>query len=506
MTYQIIDNFAAGQDNRKSPLTSPAGTLTKLVNVVVTPGGELAKRRAFTQVAALAPDTFGLAATESSLWIFGRNVDPGLPPTWEVPNVTLKGVKIPNASLTLQQSDYDIFDGRVYLACRDPAQVTSATINPHYYVGSRGGSTTLYDGVLTEGTGKGFFIRTFKSKIYSVNPPNVANGRLLSFSAVGDPMVWTGTSNGSGFINLSLTDAASENLKSVEVYYDKLAIFSTRSTQIWAVAADPAQNAFDQLLRGSGTSAQRSPLQYGSGDVLFLDASGVRSLKAKDSSNSASVSDIGSPIDPAINEILLAVGKGQAYLDKAVAILEPVIGRFWMVFPDEILVLSYFPGPKITAWSRFTLPELDGYDVTYAATAGGRIFLKDSLNRLWVYGGTDGKAYADLGPRAVEVRMPYLDGKKPGHKKTFQAFDATVNSTWGNPMPTGAWEVAVSYDPSDPEQEEVIGTIDKPTWNIGASEMQGYDSHFSLRFYNSDALPATISNCAVHYSIADDEA
>jgi hypothetical protein len=319
-------------------------------------------------------------------------------------------------------------------------------------------------------------------------------------------MVWTGTSNGSGFINLSLTDAASENLKSVEVYYDKLAIFSTRSTQIWAVAADPAQNAFDQLLRGSGTSAQRSPLQYGSGDVLFLDASGVRSLKAKDSSNSASVSDIGSPIDPAINEILLAVGKGQAYLDKAVAILEPVIGRFWMVFPDEILVLSYFPGPKITAWSRFTLPELDGYDVTYAATAGGRIFLKDSLNRLWVYGGTDGKAYADLGPRAVEVRMPYLDGKKPGHKKTFQAFDATVNSTWGNPMPTGAWEVAVSYDPSDPEQEEVIGTIDKPTWNIGASEMQGYDSHFSLRFYNSDALPATISNCAVHYSIADDEA
>jgi hypothetical protein len=676
-------------------LTSPAGTLTKLINAVVTPGGEISKRRSF-KLAAIVTGTFGLAATESNLWVFGRNVDPVLP-AWPVPGVGLNGAKIPNASTALVQRDYDVFDGYVYLACYDSAVPGTppdpVLANPHYYLGTRAGTgitgvPAIYDGVETEGSGKGYFIRTFKTKVYSVN------GKLLYFSAVGNPMVWddetlidsvvvniaektnpialyvspadigqfvagayvyttgvtvagltvangfkkiaavtpsivvsgitygkftltglngtSATSNqttgkmfttpailvqqisntnpavatvapadigkftdgqkvringvvggivppppasnpdanlfiidsvnnpvntfrliglnasgfaapqttdtwatlttdvvrtGSGWVNLSLTDAASENLQSIEVYYDKLAIFSTQATQIWAVAADPAQNAFDQLLRGSGTTASRSPLQYGSGDVLYLDPSGIRSLKAKDSSNSASVSDIGSPMDPYLQQMKITYG--QAKLDEAIALLEPSVGRFWMVFPDEILVLSYFPGPKITAWSTFTLPELGGVAIEYAATAGGRIFLRDKNDRIWTYGAVDPADAADnYNNPGVEIRLPYLDGKKPGHKKTFQAFDATVNGLTPAmaSAATGAWRIAVSYDFNNPEQEETIGTITQSTWNFGAHEMQGYDSHFSLRFYNDDEFPATLSNCASHYHIADDEA
>lgn len=179
-----------------------------------------------------------------------------------------------------------------------------------------------------------------------------------------------------------------------------------------------------------------------------------------------------------------------------------------MVFPDQIFVLSYFPGPKVTAWSVFTMPEL-GVDVTiqHAVTCGGYIFIRDTIDRIWVYGGTDGNAYNACG---VEVRLPYLDGKKPGHKKVFQAVDATVSFSKppysSTNLQTGEWRIAVSFDPTDPDQEDTLATISKPTWNIGASELQGYDSHFSLRFYNTDDKPVTLSNCAVHYEMADAEA
>jgi hypothetical protein len=75
-------------------------------------------------------------------------------------------------------------------------------------------------------------------------------------------------------------------------------------------------------------------------------------------------------------------------------------------------------------------------------------------------------------------------------------FDATVS---------GTWRVAVSYDFNNPDAEETIDTIDRPTWNMGGHEVTGYDSHFSLRFYNEDALAATLSNCAMHYEMADAE-
>lgn len=177
-------------------------------------------------------------------------------------------------------------------------------------------------------------------------------------------------------------------------------------------------------------------------------------------------------------------------MNKAIALLEPSVGRFWMVFPTQILVLSYFPGPSITAWSQFTLP----FTVQHAVSCAGKLFFRDTVDNIWVYGGPDGLAYDNCG---VEVRLPYLDGKKPGHKKMFEAIDATVS---------GTWRIAVSYDFNSPNSEETVDTISVPTWNMGAHEMQGYDSHFSLRFYNTDAFPATISNAAAHYEMADAEA
>ena len=137
MTYELVENFAAGLDNRKSPLTSPGGTLTRLKNAVITPGGEIAKRRAFVQCADLT-GSFGLAATSTDLYVFGRNVAPPTPAIG-VPGVTLKGLLVPNSDPDLAQWDYDVFDGYIYMSAHDPGVAWR-----HFYAGPP--ATAGYDG------------------------------------------------------------------------------------------------------------------------------------------------------------------------------------------------------------------------------------------------------------------------------------------------------------------------------------------------------------------------
>lgn len=553
MPYLTIDNFAAGLDTRKSALTSAPGTLQRLTNATVTPGGEIAKRRAFVQVADLT-GTFGLAATESAVYAFTRNTVLA-PPSFPIAGTSLVFQSIPYTPTTFAQTDFDTFNGKVYLAGQDSAQPAGSRIK-HFY-----------NGAATEGNEKGPYIRTYRTKMYGVQ------GNNLYFSAVGDPTLWnadpivnvvslsnanpcvvtvaaadiakfvngqlvtisgasatgmtpangrhtissagspantfklTGVDTsaasapqttgvtavpastaraGAGFINLSNQDSGGELLTSLEVYYDKLAVFSSVTTQLWAVDPDPLQNVLDQVLRSSGTIAPLSTQQYGSGDVLYLATSGIRSLRARDSSNAAAVSDIGSPIDGLIQDLYTT--KGQSYFSLAKALLEPIVGRFWMVFPNEIYALSAFPGPKITAWSYYTVP----FTVDQAVTCGGRVYLRGTDNQLYVYGGVDGKTYDNCG---VEVRLPYLDMGKPGTNKIFSGIDATV---------AGTWTVKNSFDYNNPDAEETLGVFSAPTWRGGKAAFEGQSTHFSLRFYNNDANPALISNAAVHYGAADD--
>lgn len=476
MPYLAIENFAAGLDTRKSALTSAPGTLQRLVNAVITPGGEIAKRRAFIKIATLT-NSFGLAATESVLYAFTRSVTL-TPPVIAVPGVSLAYQSIPNTSLTLAQVDFDTFNGKIYMTAFDPAGTVGSSQVFHYYNGV----------LINDASGtlaKGLYIRTYRTKVYSVS------GNNLFFSAINDPTIWIDPppdppANGAGFINLSNQDSGGELLTSLEVYYDKLAVFSSVTTQLWGVDPDPLQNALDQVLRSAGTIAPNSTQQYGSGDVLYLATSGIRSVRARDASNAAAVSDIGSPIDGLLQSLYTT--RGQSYFSKAKALLEPIVGRFWMVFSNEIYVLSAFPGPKITAWSYYTVP----FTIDHAVTCGGRIFLR-SGDDLYVYGGNDGQQYDNCG---VEIRLPYLDMGKPATNKIFAAIDATVS---------GSWTVKNSFDYDHPDDEETLGTFSSPTWRAQKAALAGESTHFSIRFYNNDANAALISNAAIHYALADEE-
>lgn len=484
MPYFLVENFKAGLDVRKSVLTAPAGTLTKLVNAAITPGGEIQKRRAFVKVANLS-GTFGLASIGSTLVTFSRNVDVPAPTVPGLTDITLRVDKLPNASPTLVMTDFDVFDGKLYFAGYDAAGATVKAKNPHYYDDAASGAAPVY--VETEGSGMGLYIRSYKSKMYAVGD------KYLRFSVIENPKLWEPatdptdtTRTGCGYINISLQEGQSAKLQGVEIYYDRLAIMSEYTTQMWAVVSDPKQNSLGQVLRATGTRAPWSIQQYGSGDILFLSSSGIRSLKARDISNSAAVSDIGSPVDDYVRYLPTRYGSPN-FLYNARSILEPVIGRFWMAFPREILVLSYFPGPNITAWSVYTTP----FNIDHIASCGDRVFIR-SGDDLYLFGGVSQEEWDDC---PVEVRLPFLDGGKPGHTKTFQALDVTA---------TGEWDAKIAYNFDEPDAEETVATITSPTWNKGRYELQGYASHMSLRFYCNTQGPATLSNAAIHYLMATD--
>src|SRR3546814_1116196 len=99
-----------------------------------------------------------------------------------------------------------------------------------------------------------------------------------------------------------------------------LAIFARRAIQIEYVDPDPALNQQLQVLNNIGTVAPHSVVSFGDSDVLFLSESGVRSLRARDSSNSASVSDVGTPVDQLILDAVRDLDED--VVEAAVAIIE----------------------------------------------------------------------------------------------------------------------------------------------------------------------------------------
>lgn len=71
MAYLVVENFSAGLDTRRHPLTAKSGTLQTLKNAHITRGGEIEKRKAFASFASLPAGTFGMEATADTIYVFG---------------------------------------------------------------------------------------------------------------------------------------------------------------------------------------------------------------------------------------------------------------------------------------------------------------------------------------------------------------------------------------------------------------------------------------------------
>lgn len=467
MPYFTITDFAAGLDLRRSTLTAPAGTLRSMINCHVTPGGEIEKRFAFVKFATMDPTTRGIVELNGKLYTFqtgGPGIsDPATP--WTVGTLNLQ------VATLYEIIDYDVYSNKMFVIV---------------WTDAAGNVVRLYDGVPIAMTPvpRGFYCRTYKTKMFMVEGSN------LYFSAVGNPADWSGT--GSGIIDLSLEDSDMVDCLALEVYYDKLAVMSKNATQLWNIDPDPLKNQYVQTLRAAGTVAWRSVLQYGSGDVLYVAPDGIRSLRARNSSLAASVSDIGSPLDPVMQDLFRQ--QGESWMSEIISILQPVTGRFWIILQDRVYVLSAFPGPKISAWSEYRPTDASGnpFQIVHACTHKNTVVVRDANHNVYAFGGTTDAPQSIYDSSPVELVFPFHAGQDAATEKTFSGIDAAA---------VGEWDVYAAYNPEQPSAEDYLGKLTGPSFEQGRFAMEGVSTHMSLRLRSTVPGPLLLSNLIVHYKV-----
>jgi len=330
-------------------------------------------------------------------------------------------------------------------------------------------------------SGTGVSALTFKQKMYSTASSN------LYFSALNAPTQWiSGTDY--GFINMASQSAGQEALTVAQEYQGLMAIFSANNIRIWSISEDSSANVFLQTLQNTGTTAPGSVIPYGNNDVFYLDTSGIRSIKARDSSNAAYVSDVGTPIDTHIREYMDTLTEDE--IADAVGIVEPIDGRFWIGIKNRIYVLSYFPSAKISAWSYY---EVD-FTVKHFAKVNDRIYVRGTYNGvdyLYLYGGTDNDTYPGVDEDVCLIELPYFGASNPAAFKELLGFDIIA---------TNSWRVDVLPDPSDDTVVINQGVAAGTTYGKQRFGATGVTPLFAVNLTCSAAGSATFSALAMHYA------
>jgi hypothetical protein len=327
----------------------------------------------------------------------------------------------------------------------------------------------------------GTFVKTVGSKIYSASGPN------LHFSGIQQPTQWKTDAVGAGFIDMSSQDEGAEELKAIAKYQTFIAIFSERIIQIEFVDSDPSNNKFSQTLENTGTASPRSVTPFGDGDLFYCDESGVRSVRARDASNSAATADIGVPVDTLITAKLQTFDTLER--EDIVGLIEPSDGRFWLAMKDVIFTFSYFSGSKVSAWSTYE----PGFDIDAMVTYRRRVYVR-SGDQIYVYGGLG--AAVEYDATVAEAWLPLLDANTPTKPKELTGFDAAVE---------GTWEVRMSMDPTDETASDKLAVVTETTYREGTITAGGTSTHFGLRFKSVGPGPAKLGSAVIHFEGGEDE-
>lgn len=480
MAYYILQDFAAGLDRRKSAITSKAGSLRELTNGFVNAGGEIEKRYKLSQIGTItASDTHGLAFHENQLYVFGfAATATGLPASVSYQQLTLD---TPGPDLT-QILRTETFGDQLYVVA-----LLSNGATAHFLDGTQVTDTAL----------KGPFARAYKEKMF------VTDERNLKFSAIGradvfDPENTAGASDanlpGAGIIDMKQVDGSGGDLMAVVPYYSFLAVLSRTAVQVWAMDPDPALSEQIQTLGSTGLIAHNAAARYGNGDVLFLADTGIRSIRARDSSNAAVLNDIGSPIDDLIVDKRIA--EFTSPTDKIYADADPLSGHFWMAWGQDAYVLAYYPASKVSAWSRFRFPV----SIDYLARGSSRLFLRAG-NQIYVYGAIalGGDPLDDSGgfpPKTdwyddseITITTPMLDVGDPAGQKSWQGLDIACE---------GVWNISVAPDPLQPDVFTPVGVLKNTSYSQGRVGLGHQSSHLAVKL-TSTSPNARLGAVAVHY-------
>lgn len=467
MAYMVIEDFSMGLDLRKGPVTASAKSLRVLRNGFINAGGEIEKRMAFERQSphgSAMAGTYGLKGVGVSLWTFGTLPRPSTLPAF------IGYHQIAGGPPVMRLTDVEVFDSKFYTVW----QFNDGTF--HHF----------YDGAPVATAPNAPTIMAYRSKMYAVW------GNILYFSALNDPSFWTPndtTKPGAGFIQIDSQQSGGVQLMGLSVYYNQLAVFSTTECQLWAMDEDPASNQLVQTISNCGLVAPHARSPYSTGDVLFLHTSGVRSLKARDSSNAASVSDIGSPVDDPVRQFIAQARVADPghpvpeQLAISMGVIEPLTGQFWLNLGTDIYVLSLSPASNITAWSTYS----DGFTPDWMAIADDRIWLRAGAD-LYAFTGWSRQLYD---ASTIEAITPLIAGNEPATAKEFTSFDAALEGTW-------VFEVGTNL--LDPTVRDLVGTVTGPSFGQGSIGLSNDGTHISVRATCTDAARARIGNMMFHYN------
>lgn len=327
-------------------------------------------------------------------------------------------------------------------------------------------------------SGMGTSLYVALSRIYS------SAGTLLEYDVINAPLNWHGTDvhAGAGFIDLSSQSDGALRLTGVAVYQNYAAIFSARQVTIFSLNADATQAFQFQSLSNTGAIAPKSIVAFGNQDTYYLDTAGVRSLRARDASNSAILNSVGAPMDAELQTFLATLSAGQAAA--AFAVIEPVDGRYWIAIGPRIYILSNFPDSKITAWTYY-----EGITFSDFAATKSRVWAR-SGDTVYLYGGRNGQTYPSGGAVPITLDLPFMDANDVGRWKEWTAFDAICSGTWG---------VTWLVNPADESKTVQIGNIVGTTFGNSKVKGVGRSSMAALRLTCASDGPATFSKAVLYF-------
>lgn len=328
-------------------------------------------------------------------------------------------------------------------------------------------------------TGTSIYIN--QSRVYSTA------GSLERFCKINDATDWTDAtaSSGAGFINIGNQTEGAELLVGTAKYSNLSAIFARNTIVTYSLVADATETQIVQSIDNTGTIAPRSIIPYGGNDVYFLDETGVRSLRTREAVNEAYASDVGSAIDPFVQQIFAEVGAAVAA--KACAVIESTDGRYMLALGQYILILSYFPSSKITAWSYLDFGE----SISDLVRVNRQTFLR-SGDTIYQYGGITGDVYPGDNEFDIEIATPFISSKDPAGQKVLEGFDFAAENVW---------RVQILPNPNDPAHFIDAGYLGGTTYSQQHIKVPGKTSHFALRMTCSKGGYASLSSTAVHHSL-----
>jgi hypothetical protein len=539
LSYYLIENFANGLDLRRSVETAPPGSLRVLKNAFINEGGEIERRKAFS----LEPTLTAYAQTykgkvtgphevpgypNSAFFRHRENVLPALPfepgagteakkivigegyqalTFWAMKSATA----LTNFGALMHTASYSQFSSKGYVIESYLDAVTRARSKEHFSITFTNGEPTAQT-LVSANAGRDYQM-TLDDKGY------VIKGDVFYASAVADPADMAGT--GATSVNITTKGPSIGGSVSLGDYFGQLAIFGRRGVQFYAVDPDPDKIQYQRTVSAS-VFAPRSVTGYADGDIVFLGKNGIRSLQARDSSNLAAVSDVGSPIDRELRtllefgflgyEPLLAPTNPDEpisdFLDLAVGIVVPDSGQLWMSIADRIYCLTRHPAASVQAWSTYSLPAPDpdresgsagrakSFWISDICAIGETVMFRNFADEVFIYGGLDGVTY-DKSP--AEVVLPFLDMEKPGTNKYFNGIDVVCE---------GEWEVFISTVAVADQQSmiwEKVADLTGRTRTQTRVPFQAQGTQIALKFVSTSPYAARIAQVGVFYEMGSDK-